>query len=300
MIMGKDFKIWGFSYGLIGDLIMALPQLTYMEKLYPGSYKYWVIEKKVSQCAQLFLNHPLIDRIYIEQEWSSSGPKDHILRDKCSIILPKNGNHRPQDWFNYTECIRETANLAGLKDLDQVLTPEEMYPKLYKWFPYESNMPENNGYTRAYTSPSEEMVVAIWPFANYTMVPQRSPSPTWWKKMIELLIQHDFRVHHFGFSAEPDLSTHKAYQKCTHTSFFDQVQKSLQSKLAVGTDSGSMWVLGAYQHPAIHLTTNWVSGHKKNFEAFVPANKKGTSFFAKNDINKIAQDDVLKTVIERI
>ena len=57
--MGKDFKIWGISYGLIGDLIMALPSLTYYEKKYPNSYKIWVIEKKCSQCASLFLNHPL-------------------------------------------------------------------------------------------------------------------------------------------------------------------------------------------------------------------------------------------------
>ena len=33
--MNKNFKIWGTSYGLIGDLIMSLPILNYFEKKYP-------------------------------------------------------------------------------------------------------------------------------------------------------------------------------------------------------------------------------------------------------------------------
>ena len=57
-------RIWGFSFGVIGDLVMGLPMLNYFEKKYPGSYKYWVIEKKCADCAPIYFNHPLIDRPY--------------------------------------------------------------------------------------------------------------------------------------------------------------------------------------------------------------------------------------------
>ena len=85
MVIDKNFKIWGTCYGLIGDLVMSLPILTYFEKKYPGSYKYFAIEQKVSQCAPLFFNHPLIDRIKITDEWSGFGRIDRRLIAGCNI-----------------------------------------------------------------------------------------------------------------------------------------------------------------------------------------------------------------------
>jgi ADP-heptose:LPS heptosyltransferase len=61
----KNLKIWGVSYGPLGDLIMGLPILTYFEKKYPNSYKYYVIQKRSSICAPLYINHPLIDKIKV-------------------------------------------------------------------------------------------------------------------------------------------------------------------------------------------------------------------------------------------
>ena len=48
-------KIWGTSFSLIGDLIMSLPQLVYFKKKYKNSYINFVIHKKISYCAPLFL-----------------------------------------------------------------------------------------------------------------------------------------------------------------------------------------------------------------------------------------------------
>ena len=63
--MDKNFKIFGVRAGLIGDSIMALPILNYLENKYSNSYKIWVIEKKCSQAAPIYINHPLIDKILI-------------------------------------------------------------------------------------------------------------------------------------------------------------------------------------------------------------------------------------------
>ena len=75
----KQMKIWGPLSGIIGDLIMGLPMLTYFEKKYPGSYKYWGIHKKMSHATPLFYNHPLIDRIKITDKWGEFGQYDYEL-----------------------------------------------------------------------------------------------------------------------------------------------------------------------------------------------------------------------------
>ena len=54
-------KIWGTAFSLIGDLIMSLPQLNYYKSKHKDIYVNFVIHKKISYCAPLFFNHPLID-----------------------------------------------------------------------------------------------------------------------------------------------------------------------------------------------------------------------------------------------
>lgn len=48
-------KIWGFSFSLIGDLIMSLPQLTYFKNKYKDIYTYFVIHKKYLTVHHFFL-----------------------------------------------------------------------------------------------------------------------------------------------------------------------------------------------------------------------------------------------------
>ena len=82
----KNFKIWGVSFSLIGDLIVGLPQLTYFEKKYPGSYKYWGIHKKMSHAAPLFYNHPLIDRIKITSSYLSYFQSGYIYHYAFAML----------------------------------------------------------------------------------------------------------------------------------------------------------------------------------------------------------------------
>ena len=70
-------KIWGTAFSLIGDLIMSLPQLNYYKNKHKDIYVNFIIHKKISYCAPLFLNHPLIDKIYISGEWSSFNKADY-------------------------------------------------------------------------------------------------------------------------------------------------------------------------------------------------------------------------------
>ena len=305
----KNFKIWGVSFSLIGDLIVGLPQLTYFEKKYPGSYKYWGIHKKMSHAAPLFYNHPLIDRIKITDTWGGFGEYDYKLASDCDITTRDIDherktllNARPEDyWYNRHDIIEQIARMSGISDIREVLTEEELRPKLYKWFDADFDAIEKNeGYTKARTSSGKipNKSIVIWPFSGYNHWPSRSPSPHWWNVLVDTLINNGFTVFHCGWIEEPHVSNLDGYNRCVDLSFFEQVKISLATNLAIGADSGSMWTLGAYSFPAIHLMTNWRDGHVENFSAMNPVNVNGTSFFASPMTDGWIHQEVLDRVWE--
>lgn len=295
MKTGKEFKCWGVSYGVVGDLIMGLPILTYLEKKYPGSYKYWVIEKKVAFTAPLYLNHPLIDCIRITGEWSGFGKKDYEIANTCDFKCTMDGwKHDEPDWYNYRGQVEETARIAGIYDLKEVLTVEEMYPKLYKWFDVGPEDPNANSYTKENRVQIYDNTIAIWPFAtSANNVPGRNPSIEWWESLIKKIRIMGYEVIQFGYKTDPFLSV---YKPSLDLSYFEQVKIALACKMSIGTDSGNMWVMGAYNHPAIHLMTNWLPGHALNPTALLPVNKNGNLLFGYGGIDDIKQDNVLRRI----
>mgnify|MGYP003654575606 CR=1 FL=1 len=271
--MSKQIKVWGMSYGLIGDLIAGLPMLTYYEKKYPGSYKYFAIEKRCAFMAPLFLNHSLIDRIKISDEWNGWGEKDRKIISECDIkAVYENWKHDSKDWYNHTHFFEETAILAGIRDIKDVLTEEEQRPKLDKWFDVGFRNAKNHTYSKKNARDMNEFDknVAIWPFAQAESHLGRSPSTSWWNKLIQALTKEDYTVHHYGKDTDPDLSNSPNYKKLTSMSFFDQTKASLASKVIIGPNTGPMFVAGAYSHPAIHLLTNYYPDHNDNFLSLAP------------------------------
>jgi hypothetical protein len=295
-----DMKIWGMSYGVLGDLVMGLPMLNYFEKKYPGSYKFWVIEKKCSIGAQLYFNHPLIDRIKITDEWGGFGKIDKQLMEKCDIIAecpPADKRGRP-DWYNYESCVEHTAILGGIKDIKEVLTEDEMKPRLYKWFDTGAPAVTSTYAKKANTSDIiYDNNIAIWPFAGS---PGRSPSPRWWNILVDGLIHKGYSVFHYGMPYDPKISNLEGYRAFTQLSYFDQVRSSLASQLVIGTDSGAMWVMGAYSHPAINLMTNYLPGHRSNLLALEPINDNGQTFYEMGGCDNISIRQVANNIMERV
>ena len=311
MINGKNFKIWGIGYGIIGDIIMALPLLPYFEKKYPDSYKILVIQKKCAICAPLFLNHPLIDKIKITDEWSGVGKEDIKLANQCQIkdkfwtgkpgrANPKGGWHDDSKWHNKRSCIEETARIYGVLDLMETLTKDELYPKLYKWF--DVGRPNAiSTYSKSNTASNDEFKnsVAIWPFAS-SGHKGRSPSVSWWKKVIDALGNKGISVFHYGRDSEAIITDHPKYFKETRYCYFDQVKMAIASQVVIGPDSGSMWVMGAYSHPAINLVTNFLPNHNSNLLALNPINRNATTLFEKNGCDNIPLDKIISSVQEKI
>ena len=300
-------KIWGMSYGLIGDLIMGLPMLTYFEKKYPGSYKYWVIEKKCSITAPIFLNHPLIDRIKITDEWSCIGEVDRNLRSDCDIRTTHGDwKHLSPTWYNDVSCVEETARIAGVDDITDVLTEDELKPSLCRWF--DVGLPDSvSTYSRTHDSDLSEFDnnIALWPFATGEFSDKhsqlRSPSQNWWGMLIAKLADAGYSVYHYGRHSEPSLSESANYKRFTHLSFFQQVKAAMAAKLVMGPDTGSMWVMGAYSHPAINLITNHMPNHTSNLLALAPVNDNAVNLFGDGcRCDNINTDDVMQKIKEKI
>ena len=110
---------------------MSLPQLNYFKNKYKDIYVNFVIHKKISYCAPLFLNHPLIDKIHISGEWSSFNENDYRLASNCDIVTTKidhlnkkilDRDHLfEKDWYNFKTCIDENASMSGINDLDDYI-----------------------------------------------------------------------------------------------------------------------------------------------------------------------------------
>ena len=89
------------------------------------------------------------------------------------------------------------------------------------------------------------------------------------------------------------------YHKLTNLDFFSQIKISLGSKISLGTDSGSMWVLSAYSHPTITLLTNWYEDHNDNFTASLPINTNGDYIFKENGFKDLTVDEVYEKCINK-
>jgi len=279
---------------------MGIPMLTYFEKKYPDSYKYWVIQKRCAQCAPLYFNHPLIDRIKITDEWEEFGEYDKSLISQCDIgagTTTAEWEHSSPDWYNKVSCVEETAYMAGITDLRKELSPEEMKPRLHKWFNV-GHPVITSTYAKFENENKEEYHnnIAIWPFAGS---PGRSPSPVWWNVLVDNLIRNGYTVSHYGMPWDPILSNLEGYKAFPHLSYFEQVKSALASRIAVGTDSGAMWVMGAYSHPAINLMTNWLPDHRENLLALEPINDNGQTFYEKGGCDNISAKRVFDNILER-
>ncbi len=306
-------KIWGTSFSLIGDLVMSLPQLKYFKKKYQKTYINFVIHKKISYCAPLFYNHPDIDKIIISGKWSSFSSEDYKIASECDVVTTKldhknqtilDRKHEDKFWYNKRSCIEETALMSGISDLDQVLTYKEKIPQLTKWFDvgFEDEQ-KKAAYTYDKADSKRNKILskslAIWPFAGYGRSKNRNPSEEWWSKLVSKLTNNSINVYHFGYFKEPELSENKKlYHNLTNYDFFNQIKISLGTKLALGTDSGSMWVLSAYNHPIIVLGTNWYDNHTKNFKSTIPPIVEGECIFKENNFANLSVDEVYKKILD--
>jgi ADP-heptose:LPS heptosyltransferase len=276
-------RAWIGRADLIGDCVMALPMLYYIDQKYPKSYKVWPILRKCSQAAPLFLNHPLIDKIHISDHDEGFGENDKKMFHSCSLRMDVRPQHPMGEyWHNDRSMVEETWIMGGLplKGYHE-LPEEEKYPKLYKWF----------------NTDNLKKTIAVHCFAGYGRDNKRSPSLKWWEDVLSILTK-DYNIIRLGHPSEPQININfcSGYSDIRSKSFFEQVQTALSCSLYIGTDSGFSLAVGAYSHPQISLITNWNVGHHTNFLCLQPLNKNNISLFSPISCDNIKQEEVLNKV----
>jgi ADP-heptose:LPS heptosyltransferase len=220
-----------------------------------------------------------ISDIKITDNFEQIGLEDLKIISDCDIVFDIFPAHpKEQDWYNYRNCVEETALMAGIN-------PKELPTQIPKLTQYWEN---------SYLS-NKTKTIALWPFAGYGTGLNRSPTKEWWLQVINILLKNGYKIFHCGSSNEPFLiPDHKNYVNLTHNSFFEQIKWSLNCSLAIGTDSGSMWVIGAYNKiPQINLITNWLPNHINNKLALAPVGNLVKNLYADNNCDNINIDTIV-------
>lgn len=291
--LNKNFRIFSMRQSLIGDSLMALPLLTLLEKLYPGSFKIWHIAKKCSQAIPIYYNYPLIDKILVSDCNEGFGPNDIEEMKKCDLVInTMPPYHTSHDWPNNFTIFEETAFMAGFTmEQYNFLTEDEKRPKLVKWFNVEKQAPKT---------------IALWPCAGYGKENTRNPSKEWYDKLISQLHREGYNIIVFGHPKDYSfhnfifLGSEISFKIENHLPFFDQIKMTLGCDLVISTDSGSGLIFGAYEMLQITLLTNHFPGHTKNLFAFAPNNINNHNMFGLGNPDKIQIDAVIKKVKELI
>jgi ADP-heptose:LPS heptosyltransferase len=278
--IGKNLKIIGLRPSKGGDVITSLPVLYLLEKLYPNSYKTVSIAKKNSVFAQLLFNHPLIDRIHINEILETNKQEDNDFYNSHDIIINPGLQHPDPYWYNKYHMVEENFIMMGLNwnDIDDRLR----IPKLVKWF----------------DTPKLKNTIAIWPMAGNGMDTKRSPSKDWYIKLVNLILTNTkYNIIQFGHPSDFVVNENGKRFNCLHNlDFFEQVRMTLGCSLMIGTDAGSSLVMGAYEFPQITLLTDWMENHISNFEALAPLNKNNISIFAHGGCDNIKHEDILNGI----
>ena len=273
---------------MLGDIIISLPFLSFLDSMYEDSYKCVYIDKKCSQIIPFLINHPQIDRILVSELVDRVSPGDENIFKKYDLVFDPFPQHTDNQWFNkihISEAIFRLNYLRGSGYIDPkmfALMGDNVKPRLSKWFDVEKF----------------EKTIAIWPFSGYyddPSISKRSPSIEWWDVIVDGLIKKGFKVLQFGHPRSPRVSFTTDFR---HLSLFDAVKMTLGCDLQIGTDSGSSWIIGAYGMRQICLYTNYVPGHVTNKDAYVPLNCKNNliSIYGDGNINNINQEEVLNLI----
>lgn len=284
-------KIIGCNRGsMIGDCICSLIFPVYLERFYPNSTKIAYLDLKCQQLAPLLFNAPYLDGVRISTERDKVSHEDEQYFSRFDMVFDPFPTITEPDYFNKRSVIEETFRMFTLRGAGRIkpeewnkLTDEEKKPQLNPWF----IVPYYNHY------------IALWTSSGYNNDPankKRNPTKQYWAGLVDRLIKEGYKVAQLG-TLDHELVSEKV-KDLRHYSLFEAVKFSFDCACSIGTDSGSMWCLGAYGLNQILLTTYWRQNHIINPSALVPVNYKNRAIniFEPNDINNIQYDKIIEGI----
>ena len=275
---------------LIGDQICSLPFATYLEKLYPGSFKVALVDKKCQQISSLLVNAPYIDGIRVTEESDKISQKDEEYFKRFNATFEPFPQPTEDYWYNKMDVREQTFKMSWLRGQGRinpeewnVLSEEERKPRLTQYFPV-----KNQG-----------NCIAIWSASGYAADPvneKRNPSWLYWNELSQRLHKEGYHVAQLGTMDHELVNDY--ILDLRSLSLFEAIRFSLGCKVSIGTDSGSMHILGALAANQILLTTYWRKNHVSNPNALIPINYKNRAInlFCGSNVNHIEYDRIVEGI----
>ncbi len=224
----------GFQLGLRGDLCMATVAARILKRHDPSSHLTFMLGHDYADMAGLFLNNPWIDQLHIAHSPKDAYDREDlkwIAEQQFNVVFNPMAQHPDGDgWWIHRNQGLEAAHMHGLPTAG-----ESPKIQLTKWFK------ETDG-LRDY--------VALMPFAGF-YAPQNDKrlSVAKAQEIVDALRANGHKVLQIGGPGEPRLEN----AEWRDTDFFGSVRNVLGCKAFIGTDSGIMWALSAYDMPTIGL-----------------------------------------------
>lgn len=221
----------GFNHGQYGDLFIGLCAAAVLKNKYPNSKLLYSINKKYSDCADIFKYCPHIDGTVIWDEYDNwPGQKDIDLLNGVIEKYPNahlfhpNAKHKRNDWYLFKH---QTAELCDMHNLPEP-TKEQMQLHL--------NKPQ---ITKAHNE------ICVCPYTSFGQIKNLSDAIL--DTIRDFATRNQFNVIQLG--SEQD-KTVEGFIKFNGT-YADSIKKMLSSRFLVSADTGMIWAASAFQHPTI-------------------------------------------------
>ena len=281
----------------IGDTVCSLPVAHYIKKIFPNSYSVAVLDPRSKELAPLLLNHPDIDRIYINQQEGGYTEMERKWASTFDFNLPLFGHFvfdgwaKTMSWMESNFRVRFQFQPAGSPLLGKAwdnLTENEKKPKLEQWFEIERF----------------NKLIVLAPFVGYDLTHKttqiRSPSLNWWQLVVEMLLQMGFAVAQIGMLNSPLIYNHINFYDKRNLSLLESTKLALGADLFIGACGGMSYVINAYGQKTICLYTDWIKNASS--QALLPVNYKDRMIpvFGENDINSISLETIREAVCQQI
>lgn len=273
-----NMNILGLLHGQFGDIIICLPLVEHIKKIYPNCNYTANINKKYSAVVPVLQEFcPYIDNYYISDEYENfPGEKDLSFLNTKQFDLVYNPMAKPiNNWFLQFHQTSLEFNTFGF-------VPET-----------------NSGYqinlTIPYKVQTSKNIIAFAPFAgSYNWQNNKQLTIARAQELVNEIKKLGLTIVQIGDKDEPQLeNTIKPDQ-----TYLNSVKTILECGLFIGTDTGITWCMSGFQFPTIGLYSDNFYGKDfvKNIQPVNPA----ATYLSENNVNEISIEKIIDAIKEKL
>lgn len=223
----------GFNHGQYGDLFIGLTAANVLKSIEPECKLIYSINRKFSDCKEVFLHSKHIDDIVIWDEYDNwPGEKDlDILKNLDNQyanlhIFHPNARHKQNDWYLHRHQTAENCEMHNLP------------PPTEHQMNFSLNKPDNIIYGN---------YISVCPFTSFGSIKNLTTNIL--DKLRDFANDTGVSLVQLGSPKDPIIN---GFQKFEGT-YFESILKMLGSLFLVSADTGMIWASSAYGHPTVGL-----------------------------------------------